>query len=463
MSNYNPFAKPFDKIGARDLALLKNVEEGWYIEYKSIAKSAKDIAKSISSFANTYGGFVIYGVEENNDNPKLPGGFLGVDLSEIYDWEELIKNAVKDHINPNPFFKTRIIKGPNKDIGLSEDKAIIVVQIPESYDTPHIHRTRGKVYIRVNDSSEPKPLKERHLLDDLYSRNKIGKKIVRYKSKFIYDFDQEDKAFCIQINFFVDPYGVKKIQHSFNIEYYQELIKEIIPKKMGNLGLPYITFDNVHSYPNLGLCSRHIHKNEPINYTFAFLLNLDLSANFFIPLNIYQFGNQAHQDSFFSLNFKHKRNFYQLIKEQKVNSANIINFHQALLILLSSFYHYFYILDELSYKDVIYYNVKIRNANNIVLYVDSQEYLDYLESNKIPFIKKKLIEVPDKSITMRPGKGLLKTESVSICKGDESKNLIKFTVLIFRLLLDSLGIPEALARMMVESETFIRDLNITNE
>jgi len=34
MSNYNPFNKPISKLEAKDLGVLKDIPEGWYIEYK---------------------------------------------------------------------------------------------------------------------------------------------------------------------------------------------------------------------------------------------------------------------------------------------------------------------------------------------------------------------------------------------------------------------------------------------
>ena len=55
-----PRGYPFDKevadLFAEDLEGLRQVHEGWYVEYKEEAISPRNIAKSLSAFANQYGG-----------------------------------------------------------------------------------------------------------------------------------------------------------------------------------------------------------------------------------------------------------------------------------------------------------------------------------------------------------------------------------------------------------------------
>ncbi|MEO1341679.1 MAG: ATP-binding protein, partial [Cyanobacteria bacterium J06635_13] len=64
---YNPFDKlPTEKLTIEDLnqLLTKSVAEGYYVEYKSEFVKNEKIGWSISSFANTYGGWYFVGVEE---------------------------------------------------------------------------------------------------------------------------------------------------------------------------------------------------------------------------------------------------------------------------------------------------------------------------------------------------------------------------------------------------------------
>src|SRR5690348_14200117 len=61
--DFNPLAKPFDSIDLRDIERLRNVPEGWYVEYKSQPILARDAAKSLAAFANHFGGWLIFGVQ----------------------------------------------------------------------------------------------------------------------------------------------------------------------------------------------------------------------------------------------------------------------------------------------------------------------------------------------------------------------------------------------------------------
>ena len=54
----HPFEKAFQDLVAADLACLREVSEGWYVEYKSTAIAPRALAKSLSAFANQYGGYL---------------------------------------------------------------------------------------------------------------------------------------------------------------------------------------------------------------------------------------------------------------------------------------------------------------------------------------------------------------------------------------------------------------------
>ena len=62
---YRPFAERLDDVSPEELIRLKGVHEGWYVEYKENQISNRDLAKSLSSFANQYGGWLFLGVSED--------------------------------------------------------------------------------------------------------------------------------------------------------------------------------------------------------------------------------------------------------------------------------------------------------------------------------------------------------------------------------------------------------------
>ena len=53
-NTYSPFIKPTEKLESADLEVLRQVSEGWYVEYKSQTTRPTDIAKSLTSFTEGY-------------------------------------------------------------------------------------------------------------------------------------------------------------------------------------------------------------------------------------------------------------------------------------------------------------------------------------------------------------------------------------------------------------------------
>ena len=61
-----------------DLTILRNVHEGWYVEYKSQVVKASALAKSLSAFANTYGGWLFIGVQEQSGDNAVADEFPSI-------------------------------------------------------------------------------------------------------------------------------------------------------------------------------------------------------------------------------------------------------------------------------------------------------------------------------------------------------------------------------------------------
>ena len=104
---FNPFDKGFKDVGESDLDILRSVSEGWHIEYKRGNQNGKQIAKSISSFANSYGGIYFLGVDANEEN--FAENFPGVD-----DSPDRIRDSISNNLQPFPYFDTYSISlNPN--------------------------------------------------------------------------------------------------------------------------------------------------------------------------------------------------------------------------------------------------------------------------------------------------------------------------------------------------------------
>jgi len=127
-----------------DVNLIIEEGEGFDVEFKRRISSPEKIARTLISFANTKGGTILFGVDDD-------GRIVGVESekSEI----ELIEIAGREFTDP-PIH-------PVIDIVPFDGRDVIVCRIDESKIKPHYflgqhERTNGedtRVYIRVNDKT----------------------------------------------------------------------------------------------------------------------------------------------------------------------------------------------------------------------------------------------------------------------------------------------------------------------
>ena len=118
--------------------------EGFTVEFKRRISSAEKIARTIISFANTKGGTILFGVDDD-------GSIVGVESekSEV----ELIEMAARDFCDP--------VISCTIDIVAFDGRDVVVCHVPESRSKPHYYlgdpdRANGdntRVYIRVNDNT----------------------------------------------------------------------------------------------------------------------------------------------------------------------------------------------------------------------------------------------------------------------------------------------------------------------
>jgi predicted HTH transcriptional regulator len=125
------------------LELYKLIEEGEgsNIEFKRKFSTPEKIAKEMIAFANTKGGYILFGVD---DDKKIFG--VESEKSEL----ELIDTAAKFFCEPEVDYKTEIVP--------IRDTDVVVIQVFESRTKPHKlidenDKTSTRVYIRLNDKS----------------------------------------------------------------------------------------------------------------------------------------------------------------------------------------------------------------------------------------------------------------------------------------------------------------------
>ena len=142
------FTKPIDEITFEDVkSFCKEWGEGVRVEYKRDMNIKKQIPKIVSSFANTFGGIFLIGVEADQTKNKVIFPIQGIPLRTGI--EEQIQQSALTGIYPGVIPEIKLIDVPNSS------NVVVVVRVDESVQTPHAIKDVTQVYIRVGSITQP--------------------------------------------------------------------------------------------------------------------------------------------------------------------------------------------------------------------------------------------------------------------------------------------------------------------
>jgi len=159
------FKKEADKIEYSDIEsfVSQRIEESLNLDYKNIADYNKpnELAKDISAFANSAGGLVILGVEEDASDPTriYPKAITWGDSS-------LSKETLENHLISKISYRIdglRIVpvRKPDKSV-------IFLIDVPQSENPPHMSWDK-RYYKRLNFQSVPM---EHYEVADFFGRRR---------------------------------------------------------------------------------------------------------------------------------------------------------------------------------------------------------------------------------------------------------------------------------------------------
>lgn len=131
------FGKELDKLKIDDIQLLidNKIDESHNLEYKGATTNTQsdcdNIAVAISSFLNTDGGIVLYGVSETKGSkPKYPNGFSWSNASK-----EQIESLLVSRVHPwSERIRIHRIKKKN-----SATQGIFIIEVPKSASPLHMN------------------------------------------------------------------------------------------------------------------------------------------------------------------------------------------------------------------------------------------------------------------------------------------------------------------------------------
>jgi hypothetical protein len=377
---FNPFGGTFDDFQSADLEKLRNVAEGWCIEYKSRPVSPKIIAKSLAAFANHYGGWIFYGIEEAGDGTHLAGAFPGIEQLGVSNLINDIKNAAKDLITPTIYYEYRKIDGPCDEVGLPMGKSIIVVGVPIGPDSPYIHND-GRIYRRIADSSDPKPETDKTVLDNLWNRRqKARERLAAFLDETPILSEAEENVSYLELILLPDPLGYTNQFVKLKFDEIVELLREPPdPKPMMCL-----KFDNFFAMAD-GIIARYVYDNDPYNLTPTWKFYQNGFSKILIP-----FSNTIIDELVFRewlRGYRQESAFIKLLEKGRFTSNFVIDINPLFSVVIAILNQNRDLLEKSGIQGSYFAKTGAHNIWRRIPFVDTKLFINFIKRHGIPVIQ----------------------------------------------------------------------------
>ena len=166
------FTKPIDEITFEDVKSFCNEwAESVRVEYKSDITVKRHIPKIVSSFANTYGGIFLIGVEADQTKNEVIFPIQGIPQRNGI--EEQIQQSALTGIYPGVIPEIKLIDVPNTG------NVVVIVRVDESVQAPHAIEGSTKVYVRTGSITQPYKLSDVDRISYMLKRREDSQVVVQ--------------------------------------------------------------------------------------------------------------------------------------------------------------------------------------------------------------------------------------------------------------------------------------------
>lgn len=426
MTNYSPFDNNLHDLTAADLSVLQEVSEGWYVEYKRELPNANSIAKSISALANTYGGWVFYGVAEKSKEEAVAGSLPGIARRDVDMALQRLRQAAGASVNPTPHYECQVVWGPNEALQLPADHAVICVQVPQGRNAPYVHRS-GVIYRRVADGSEPKPEGDRFILDQLWRRT------ADFKSQYR-DWIDTDPEFSkgegempyVRIMLLTDPWDERKRGDSVPIEE----LRSIFSVTQGVVNA--LPFDTVYHAAS-GVVARQLRDNSPHSLSMTWRLHSMTRSDVIIPLNFFANGIGNLYTGLDG--YEQRDRFIRTLSDAKYDDPRVVDLNYVFRVILGIVETQRRLNARIEWTRGYHAKIRVLNAWRTVPFLDVKAVVESFSTHGLPMCL-------DANSDSPPGDDLDGFREIKAQQTEsEDANIVLEAIQLFSLVARSFGIP----------------------
>lgn len=369
VQRFSPFRRSLHELTGDDLSVLYDVAEGWYVEYKSQRITVNRLAKSLSAFANQYGGWLVLGAQENSDTHTVEF-FPGVNVADVEAFFIDLRNAAKDRINPEVYFRAHVIHGPWPSIDLQQNRSVVVVFVPPGPETPYLHND-GRVYRRIADASDPQSESDQTILERLWRRGRDRQQALEHFVKRLPITSEAESEQCrIHILLFSDPYEIQGHHFRGGIKEFREIMRDD----------PF-PFDNFFTY-NRGFVARQLTGNDP--YERGLTWEFDCKCHSFMTLPINHFAPPRDRNL---LLYDRGGSFAQQLDTIELENGRILDLNMVFDGFNAIIQRHRALTAESEIQGPFYGKAHIENAWRTIPFLDADVYIDHMREFGVPVVQ----------------------------------------------------------------------------
>ena len=433
---YRPFDQRLPDIKPEQLAVLGETHEGWYVEYKSDLVLTRDLAKSMSSFANQHGGWLFLGVREDPDT-LVAGSFPGIPNERVPEGVEALRNAAKDLLNPPVYYEHRVFGGPIDAIRLEAGRSILAVQVPQGVNTPYIHND-GRIYQRIGDSSQPTHVSDRSTFDGLARRAQIARQELEEFVTWSPSISKGEEENCyMHLVILSDPYGMMEHHYDGDFERFASTMSE-----------DPISFDNFFSMAD-GYVARQVSSNAPDKRILTWHFFSNCASFVTLPIPILTHDSDPVRLSSYSIGDR----FDALLADQRLSYRRVVDLNIIPNLCAAAVTRHRRLVEAQGIRGPYYIKARLENIWRTIPFIDSAKYLEHLETFGVPVVQDDEAIVPSGTTI----ESFVLVPEASPSPPGEAEPGVEISFILGAQILQALGIPVGL---WLERESVLEFLSL---